>query len=169
MNRKTPKNAVTEPEIQQEITVFTSLWPAIAGAIVRRHVSRQPSNSRRRKGTAQSPSGVQAHDRREVRHTILHHQPGRKGCSSISLRRVAADRTKAGLALEFQPDQEETLEPHQLLRAARGNGRAGKTADSLVAAGLGGDQGRSGGGRQSDVSGSAEHRALSKGYSRQPV
>src|SRR5215472_10483447 len=139
MNRKTPKNAVTEPEIQQEITVFTSLWPAIAGAIARRHVSRQPSNSRRRKGTAQSPRGIQAHDRREVRHTILHHQPGRKGCSSLSLRGMAADRRKAGSALELQPDQEKVLEPHQLLRAAGGDGRAGKTAGSVLAPRLGGD------------------------------
>src|SRR5215469_8019561 len=168
MNQETPKIAVTEPEIKLELTVFTSLLPAMAGAAAR-HVSRQPSNPRGRKGTPQGPRGIQASDRREVRNAILHHQPGRKGCSSISLRGMAADRTKAGLTLEFQPDQEEALEPHQLLRAARGNGRTGKTADSLVAARLGGDQGRSGGGRQSDVSGSAEHRALSKGYSRQPV
>src|SRR5260370_30627540 len=130
MNPQKPQTAVTEPEIQQAITVFTSLCVAVE----RRHVSRQPSNSRGRKGTAQSPRGIQASDRREVQHAILHHEFGWKGCSSLSLRGVAADRREAGTALELQPDQEKVFEPHELLRPARGNGRAGKTAGSFSAA-----------------------------------
>src|SRR5215813_10489368 len=133
MNQNQPQIAVTEPEIQQVITVFTSLCVAVA----RRHVPRQPSNSRGRKGTAQSPRGIQASDRREVRNAILHHQSGRKGCSSLSLRGVAADRRKTGAALELQSDQEKVFESHELLRPGRGNGRAGKTADSFAAARFG--------------------------------
>src|SRR6266849_6544975 len=103
MNQKNPQNAVTDSEIQQEITVLSSFLPVIAGVIATsRHVSWQPSNSRGRKGTAQGPRGVQAPDRREVRPAILHHQLGRKGCTSLSLRGVAADRGKVGAALEFQ-------------------------------------------------------------------
>src|SRR5215470_1770768 len=127
MNQESPQKAVTEPEIQQEITVFTSLLPALAGlAIAKRYVSRQPSNSRGRKRTSQGPRRVQKADRREIWNPILHHQLGRKGCSSISLRGMAADRGKTGQALEFQPDQEEIPEPYQLLRAGGGNGRAGE-------------------------------------------
>src|SRR5215510_13940226 len=117
MNRKNPQIAVTEPEIERELTAFASLIPVIAGAaVVRQHVSRKPSNSRGRKGTAESSRGIQASDRREVRNAILHHQLGRKGCASLSLRGMAEDRGKAGAAVEFQPDQEEVLESHQLLR-----------------------------------------------------
>src|SRR5215471_7348543 len=138
MNPQKPQIAVTEPEIQQAITVFTSLFVAVAG----RHVSRQPSNSRGRKGTAQSTRGIQASDRREVRNAILHHQSGRKGCTSLSLRGMAADRREAGTAFELQSDQEKVFEPHELLRPSRGNGRAGKAADSVAVARFGGDQRR---------------------------
>src|SRR5260370_34202245 len=170
MKKKNAQNGVTEPEIQQEITVLASFLPVIAGVVaVRKHVSRQPSNSRGRKGTAQGPRGVQASDRREVRHAILHHQLGRKGCSSLSLRGVAADRRKVGAALELQPNQKKVLEPHQLLRPSGGDGRAGKTASAIAAARVGGDQRRSCGGRQPDVPGSAEHRELPEGYPREPV
>src|SRR5215831_950914 len=130
MNPPKPQIAMTEPEMQQAFTVFTSLCVAVA----RRHVSRQPSNSRRRKGKAQGPRGIQASDRREVRHAILHHQSGRKGCSSLSLRGMAADRRETGAAFELQSDQEKVFEPHELLRPERGNGRAGKAADSFAAA-----------------------------------
>src|SRR5271165_3870856 len=50
------------------------------------HVSRQSSNSGRRKGTVEGPGRVQAGDRREVRPAILHHKSGWGCCSSISLR-----------------------------------------------------------------------------------
>src|SRR5215831_6394721 len=142
MNRKNPKIAVTEPEIQPEITAFASFVPVIAAAVVvRQHVSRKPSNSRGRKGTVESPRGIQASDRREVRNAILHHELGRKGCASLSLRRMAADRGEAGAAFEFQPDQEEVFESHELLRPGGRDRRAGKAAGSLVAQGIGGDQG----------------------------
>src|SRR5215468_562004 len=112
MNRKNPQIAVTEPEKQIEITVFTSLL----AAAIRKHVSRQPSNSRGRKGTPQGALGIQASHRREVRDAILHHQPGWKGCSSVSLRGVAADRREAVAALELQSHEEKVSQPHQLLR-----------------------------------------------------
>src|SRR5215468_8123148 len=144
MNPEKPQNAVTEPEIQQEITVFASLVAVAA----RNHVSRQPSNSRGRKGTSKSPFRVQASDRREVWPAILHHQPGREGCSSISLRGMGADRGEAGEAVEFQSDEEEVFEPHQLLRPGSGDGWPGPAADSGAVARLGGDQRRSGGCRQ---------------------
>src|SRR5215470_5099745 len=104
MNPKQPQKAVTEPEIEQELTVFASFLAAVA---VRNHVSRQPSNSGRRKGTVKGPFRIQAFDRREIRHAILHHQPGWQCCSSVSLRGVAEDRGEAGAALELQPYEEE--------------------------------------------------------------
>src|SRR5215472_16685726 len=115
MNPQQPQIAVTEPEIQQVITVFTSLRVAVT----RRHVSRQPSNSRGRKGTAQGSRRIQASDRREVRNAILHHQSGRKGCTSLSLRGMAEDRRETGATVEFQSDQEKVFEPHELLRPDR--------------------------------------------------
>src|SRR5690349_15679469 len=98
MKENQPPKAVTEPEIDQQITVFASLLVAAA----RNHVSRQPSNARGRKGTAQGPFRIQASDGREVRNAILHHQPGWEGCSSISLRGMATDRGEAGEAIELQ-------------------------------------------------------------------
>src|SRR5215510_13178949 len=107
MNQQNPQIAVTEPETKLEITVFASLIPVLAGLAVRKnHVSRQPSNSSRREGASQDPRGIQASDRREVRHAILHHLARWEGCSSISLRGVAAYRREAGAAFEFQPDKE---------------------------------------------------------------
>src|SRR5581483_29370 len=102
MNQKHPQIAVTDPEIEQEMAFLTSFIPALAGIVARQHVSRKPSNSRRRKGTAQGPLGIQTPDRREVRGAILHHQPGWKGCSSVSLPGMAADRGEAGGAFELQ-------------------------------------------------------------------
>src|SRR5476651_316701 len=103
MNQKNPQIAVTEPEKQLEATVFASLVPAVTGKAVRKNnVSRQPSNPGRREGTIKGPRGIQAPDRREVRHAILHHFARWEGCSSVSLRRVAADRGKTGAAFEFQ-------------------------------------------------------------------
>src|SRR5215471_1381395 len=155
MHQKTPKNTATGPQKQLEITVFTSLFLVT----IRRYVSRKPPNSRGRKGKTQSPRGIQASDRREVRNAILHHQRGWKGCSSLSLRGMAEDRGKAGAPLQLQPDQEEVFESHQLLRPAGGDGRAGKAAGAVAAAGVGGHQRRGGRRRQPYLSGSAEHRA----------
>src|SRR5215510_4698511 len=117
MNQENFQIAVTEPEKQLEITVFTSVIPDLAGlAVGKNHVSRQPSNSRRREGASQGPRGIQASDRREVRHAILHHFARWEGCSSISLRGVAADRREAGAPFKFQPDEEKVSQSHQLLR-----------------------------------------------------
>src|SRR4051794_3161947 len=117
MNQKNPKIAVTEPVKQLEITVFASLMPVVAGIAVRKNkVSRKSSNSRRREGTFKGSRGIQASDRREVRRTILHHLARWEGCSSVSLRGMAADRGKAGTVVEFQSDQKEVSESHQLLR-----------------------------------------------------
>src|SRR5947209_20307117 len=109
MNRKHPQKAVTEPEIQA-FAVFTSLLAAVA---LKSNVSRQPSNSRGRKGTPQGPFRIQASHRREVRDAILHYQRGWKGSSSVSLRRVEADRIEAVTPFELQPRQEKDFEPHQ--------------------------------------------------------
>src|SRR5215467_12688028 len=118
MNRKNPQIAATDPEEQLEITVFASLVvPVLAGlAAKKNNVSRKPSNSGRREGTFKGPRGIQAPDRREVRHAILHHIARWEGCSSVSLRGVAADRGEAGKALQFQSDKEKVFEPYQLLR-----------------------------------------------------
>src|SRR5262245_2058862 len=116
MNRKNPQIAVTEPEKQLETTVFASLVPVLTRLALRKNnVSRQPSNSRRREGAIKGPRRIQAPDRREVRNAILHHVARWEGCSSVSLRGVAADRREAGAALQLQSDQEEVFESHQLL------------------------------------------------------
>src|ERR1700681_3885854 len=122
MNLKNPQMTVTEPEIKLELTVFASLLPVVTGIAARKNnVSRQPSNSGRREGTFKGPRGIQAPDRREARRQILQHLARWEGCSSVSLRRVAADRGEAGQALQFQSDQEKVFEPHQLLRSVGGN------------------------------------------------
>src|SRR5580765_6951282 len=119
MNLKNPKIAAAQPERNLDITVFASLLPVVAGIAVRKNnVSRQPSNSGRREGTFKGPRGIQAPDRREVRRPILHHIARWEGCSGVSLRGVAADRGKAGAAIQLQSDQEEILESHELLRPA---------------------------------------------------
>src|SRR5262245_56512127 len=131
MNQKNPQIAVTEPEKHPEIAVFTSLLPVIAGLAVRKkNVSRKPSNSRGREGALKGARGIQASDRREVRHAILHHLARWEGCSSVSLRGVAADRGEAGTALQFQSDEEKVFEPHQLLRPAGGDRRTRSVADT---------------------------------------
>src|SRR5208282_527127 len=95
----------------------------------RAHVSRKSSNARRRKGTVKSPRGIQARDRREICAEILHHKPGWKCCSSVSLRGMGADRAEAGGALYLQSDEEEIPNSHELLRSGGGDGRAGAPAD----------------------------------------
>src|SRR5579859_7074702 len=169
MNPKDPKIAVTEPEKQLEFTVFASLIPVLAGIAAKINVSRQPSNSRGREGTSKGPRGIQAHDRREVRSAILHHLARWEGCSSVSLRGVAADRREAGAVVELQPDQEKISESHELLRPAGGDRWARPAADSRTAARHGGHQGRSGCSRQFNVPRSAEHRGLQEGHRREPV
>src|ERR1700761_7209983 len=124
MNRRNLENAVFEPEKLHRFTLFTYLKPAKAGETDQKHdVPRKSPNSGRREGATQSPCGIQASDRREVRPAILHHLPGWEGCSSVSLRRVAEDRGKAYEALELQPHEEEVFEPHQLLRPVGGDRR----------------------------------------------
>ena len=51
-----------------------------------------------------------ARDRREICAEILHHKPGWKCCSSVSLRGMGADRAEAGGAIDLQPDQEKVLD-----------------------------------------------------------
>src|SRR5215467_10009361 len=136
MSPNQPQKAVTEPEIHQEITVFASLLVVAA----KNHVSRQPPNPRRRKGTPENPIRIQASDRREVWHPILHHQRGWQGCSSISLRGVAADRGEADKAVELQSYEEEIFEPHQLLRPGGRDGWPGTAADSGAVARIRRDQ-----------------------------
>src|SRR6185312_8630497 len=94
-----PEMAVEHPVL----TAFTSL-AVTAGVIA--HVSRQRSNPRRRKGTAQGPRGIQARRGREIRREILHHVAGRQECTCLSLRGMGADRAEAGGALQFQSDEE---------------------------------------------------------------
>src|ERR1700680_1778721 len=120
-------------------------FPALRG---RTHVSRQSPNSRRRKGTAQSPRGVQTGDRREVQHAILHHQPGWQGWPSVSLRGMGTDRAEAGRALHFQSYEEEIPGPGELLRANGRDGRSGAVVAAAVVAGSSTAQGRSGRDRQ---------------------
>src|SRR5580698_3293 len=114
------------------------------------YVSRQSPNPCGRKRTAQSPSGIQAGDRREVQHAILHHESGWEGCSSVSLRGMGADRAEAGGALHLQSYEEKVFGPGELLRADGGNGWTGAAADAAVAATGGGDQGRGCGDRELD-------------------
>src|SRR5579864_3094120 len=170
MKLKNPQITVTEPEKHLELTVLASLAPVLAGVAVRKNnVSRQPSNSGRREGTFKGPRGIQAADRREVWNAILHHIARWEGCSSVSLRGMAADRGEAGQALQFQSDQEKVFEPHQLLRPAGGNRWTRPGADTGTAARDGQDPGRSGRCRQLDVPRSAEHRGLQEGHRREPV
>src|ERR1700675_973116 len=112
-------------------------FPALRG---RTHVSRQSPNPRRRKGTAQSPGGVQAGDRREVQHAILHHQPGWQGWPSVSLRGMGTDRAEAGRALHFQSYEEKVSGPGELLRANGRDGWPGAAVATAVAAGSGAAQ-----------------------------
>src|SRR5438045_8060668 len=124
---------MTEPIIKLELTVCASLLPVVDSIAARKiNVSRQPANSGRREGTFKGPRGIQAPDRREVRHAILHHITRWEGCSSVSLRRVAADRREAGQALQFQSDEEKVFEPYELLRSVGGDRWAGPGADTGV-------------------------------------
>src|SRR5579863_7465273 len=138
-----PKNRTNNP-IQ---TRLTTLCAILSGP---RYVSRQSPNSRRRKGTVKGPGRVQARDRREVRTAILHYKSGWKGCSSVSLRGMGADRAETGRALHFQPHEEKVSGPGELLRPDGGNGWSGAIADSPNFTRGGADQRRSCGYRQLD-------------------
>src|ERR1700686_5079547 len=97
-------------------------------AASRAYVSRKSPNTRRRKRQAENPCGIQARDRREICAEILHHKSGRNCCSSVSLRGMGADRAEVGGSIDFQSDKEEIFNSHELLRAGRGDGRAGAPA-----------------------------------------
>src|SRR3981189_63077 len=134
----TEKNEPNDPESTAFATAsFSLVLVTVAAAINKRnpiasraHVSRKSSNARRRKGTVKSPRGIQARDRREICSEILHHKSGRKYCSSVSLRGMGADRAEVGGALDFQSNEEKIPDSHELLRAGRGDGRAGAPAGS---------------------------------------
>src|SRR6266568_4205337 len=171
-----PKNGPNETETAQFVTVFASVMAVAAqrrpngrGRLsthnheLRNHVSRQSPNSRGRKGTTQSPRGIQARDRREIRSAILHHEPRWQGCTSVSLRGVGADRAEAGGALHFQPYEEEVSGSSELLRADGRDGWARPVADAADFAHFGGDQGGSGSDRKFDASGSSQPGAVSPG------
>src|ERR1700687_3746183 len=128
-------------------------FPALRG---RTHVSRQSPNSRRRKGTAQGPRGIQTGDRRKVQREILHHQPGWQGWPSVSLRGMGTDRAEAGRALHLQSYEEEVSGPGELLRADGRDGWPGAAVATAVAAGSGAAQGRGRGDRQSEPSRSSQ-------------
>src|SRR6185312_1006231 len=134
------KSDRNESETAQLVTVFASL-------VIVNHVSRQSPNSRRRKRTAQGPGRVQARARREVRAAILYHELRWEGCTSLSLRGMGADRAEAGRALHFQSHEEEVSRSRELLGTASRDGRPGTPADAATVAGIGADQGRSGGHR----------------------
>src|SRR5262249_40662060 len=117
----TPKMSPNEPDLSRFLAILASL---VAVTVAKRssspsqgkkHVSRQSPNSRRRKRTAESPGGIQTRHRREVRHAILHHESGREGCTTISLRGVGADRAETGGTLHLQPHEEEVSRPGELL------------------------------------------------------
>src|SRR6266436_4882521 len=170
MKQKQPKIAVTELETQRQFTIFSFLWPVMASLIaVKSNVSRKPSNPGRRKRAPQGPRGIQAPDRREVWSAILHHKFGWQGCSSVSLRRVGADRAKAGGTVEFQPDQEKVSRADQLLRAGGGVGQPGTTAGSGPVARIRPDTGRRGCCRKPHLFIGAEQRTVREGNTRRPI
>src|SRR5437879_4855237 len=155
----------TETLTETEIAIaFTSVVAAVAAKSLsnnpnkrgKTNVSRQSSNSRRRKGTVKGPCGVQAHGRREIWSAILHHQPRREDCRDISLRGMAADRGEVGEAFQLQSRQEEFFDQDELLRASGRDRRSGPLADPSDPTGSSRDQGRSSCHGTVDASGSAE-------------
>src|SRR5207248_8141875 len=154
-----PRHGPNFPDLATVCAALTSVVP-VAAAVGRRrrpskgktHVSWQSPNSRGRKRTAQSPRGIQAGDRREIRPAILHHEFGRKGCTSLSLRGVGTDRAEAGLALHLQSYEEEVSGPGELLRTGSRDGRVGAPADSPDFARRGADPRRRRGAGEPDFS-----------------
>src|SRR5262245_21412548 len=124
-----PEKSLNEIDKPRLVTVFASVFTIGVGerrphgpsAIT--NVSRQSPNSCRRQRTTQGPGRVQASARREVRAPILHHQPRREGCTSLSLRGVGADRAEIGRTLHFQSYKEEVSGSYQLLGSAGGDRR----------------------------------------------
>src|ERR1019366_8394348 len=168
----TEKNEPNEPESTAFATASTS--PVVVAVVAamnnkrspgtsRAHVSRKSSNARRRKGTVKSPRGIQARDRREICAEILHHKSRWNCRSSVSLRGMGADRAEAGGAFDFQSDEEEIFNAHELLRAGCGDGRAGAPAGAADPARVGADSRGSGSARKFDLPGSSEPGSASKG------
>src|SRR5450432_1297970 len=153
------KRLNTNPQSRSN-TQLVALVIAVASfeALRKLNVSRQSPNSDGRKGPTQGSGRVQAGDRREVRPQILYHQSRWEGCPVVSLRGMGADRTEAGFALYFQPNQEEVSQPRELLRPGSRDGRAGQVVDSTVFTAVGGYQGRGCCDGQLDVPGSPQHR-----------
>src|SRR5579884_2927901 len=116
MSDKLLQNDPENDEKDAVSTILTSWIARQAWLVLIANVSRQRSNPRRRKGTAQGPRGIQARDRRAIRREILHHVGRRQGCTDISLRGMGADRAEAGRALQFQSDEEKVPHPYELLR-----------------------------------------------------
>src|SRR5579859_1553917 len=126
----------------------------------RTHVPWKLSNPRGRKGAPQGARRLQASDRREVRHAVLHHESGRQGSTDLSVRRLASHRTETAQASQLQSHEKEVPQPHELLRTTSGDGRAGPVAHPESSAGGGRDQGRGGGTGSPHTPRSAEHPSL---------
>src|SRR5438876_309103 len=169
---KTPASGAQTP-VKTEIAAFFAIELSIRAAIVaaykrlgtpvnreKQYVSRQSSSAGRRKGTAQDPGGIQASDRRALRHGVLHHQPRRKSCRDLSSGRVAPNRGEAGQAVQLQSFEKEISEQSELLRPDGGNGCAGAGADAADSARIRRNQGRRGRVRKFDVPGSSQHGSL---------
>src|SRR5512146_1654820 len=166
MTRKAPNDAPKAPKTETVAIAFTSLAAVIAATS---YVSRQPSNTRRRKGAVEGPGGIQACDRRALRRPILHHQHGWEGCLDISLRGMGADGRKAGQALELQSYEAEVFGSGELLRPGSGDGQPRPAADPCHPAGSRGREGRRGSTGQSQLSDSPQPGSLQEGNGREPV
>src|SRR5574341_394143 len=177
MKKKTPNNDANEPSAAEVLTAVGSLAGVLAahrsrkdpGRRGNKHVSRQPSNPGRRKGSPEGPGRLQARDRGEVRRGLLHHQRGWAAGAGLALRGMAARRGEAGAPLELQSRQEEAFESHQLLRPGGGDRRPGPSAAALVAAPGRAVEGGSGGAGHAEPPGSAEHGVVPQGDGREPV
>src|SRR5512135_3216230 len=114
-----PNNSPKASENKELATFLTSSLAAAVAAHVRKtpkrgrnHVSRQSPNPRGRKRAAQGARGIQARNRREVQHAILHNQLGWQECPDLSLRGMGAHRAEAGRTFHLQPDEKEVFDPH---------------------------------------------------------
>src|SRR3954462_7462017 len=116
-----PKNGATDVKAPSTTGILT----AVAGIAViaarhsrlntpkgrgNKYVSRQPSNSGRRKGKTQDPGGVQAPGRREVCQRVLHHQRGWGPGVDLSDGGMAAHRGEVSAPLSFNPTKKKFLD-----------------------------------------------------------
>src|SRR5690348_6446147 len=168
-----PNNSPNASESKELATFLTSSLAAAVAAHVRKtpnrgrnHVSRQSPNPRGRKRAAQGARGIQARNRRQVQHPILHNQSGWEECPDLSLRGMGADRAEAGRSFHLQSHQEEVFDAHQLLGAGGGNGQPGTAAAAAVAARLGATQRRGSGNGLPEPLGSTEHGRRAPGSGR---